>query len=205
MNFLKKLRIWQMMALAAGIPLAAAGSQVFLQPAMAASGAHHGDSVAAKSSAHESESKTHKPQVHRASSVPSKAYGSPHWTYKGAAGPTAWGRISKTFRLCEAGRMQSPINIDEPGSEKASIQAIKFDYHPVLLDIVHNGHTVQVNYAPGSSITISGKRYDLLQFHFHTPSEHAVSGKRAPYGSPFRPSKRTGQAGRRRRLAGGRR
>ena len=27
-------------------------------------------------------------------------------------------------------------------------------------------------------ILVNGKRYDLLQFHFHTPSEHAVGGKR---------------------------
>ncbi len=31
----------------------------------------------------------------------------------------------------------------------------------------------------GPSITIDGKQYILQQFHFHTPAEHAVDGKRA--------------------------
>jgi len=106
--------------------------------------------------------------------------GSAHWTYGGNSGPESWGRMSRDFRLCEAGTMQSPINIDASDSPGASIHPIKFDYHPVPLSIVHNGHTVQVNYAPGSTITVGGKTYELLQFHFHTPSEHAVKGHRVP-------------------------
>jgi carbonic anhydrase len=36
---------------------------------------------------------------------------------------------------------------------------------------------VQVNYQPGSTIKINGEEYELLQFHFHTPSEHTINGK----------------------------
>jgi carbonic anhydrase len=36
---------------------------------------------------------------------------------------------------------------------------------------------VQVDYAPGSSITVQGKQYDLVQFHFHKPSEEKINGK----------------------------
>jgi len=32
---------------------------------------------------------------------------------------------------------------------------------------------------PGSFVQLDGKRYDLLQFHFHHPSEHQVDGR--PY------------------------
>ena len=63
---------------------------------------------------------------------------------------------------------QSPIDISETSG--ASVEPIEFDYHLTPLEIVHNGHTVQVNYQPGSGITVGGKRYELLQFHFHTPS-----------------------------------
>jgi carbonic anhydrase len=45
------------------------------------------------------------------------------------------------------------------------------------LRLIDNGHTVQVNYAPGSYITISGKKYDLVQFHYHHPSEEEINGK----------------------------
>ena len=48
------------------------------------------------------------------------------------------------------------------------------------LEVLNNGHTVQVNYAPGSTVSINGETYNLLQFHFHTPSEHLFAGKAAP-------------------------
>jgi len=35
-----------------------------------------------------------------------------------------------------------------------------------------------INYSPGSSITVGGKRYELQQFHFHRPSEEKINGKR---------------------------
>jgi carbonic anhydrase len=58
-----------------------------------------------------------------------------------------------------------------------SAAAILFHYKPSPLKIVNNGHTIQVNYAPGSYAELGGKRYELAQFHFHSPSEHTVAGK----------------------------
>jgi carbonic anhydrase len=43
---------------------------------------------------------------------------------------------------------------------------------------LNNGHTIQVNVNPGSKMRIDGVPYDLLQFHFHRPSEEALNGKR---------------------------
>jgi carbonic anhydrase len=34
-----------------------------------------------------------------------------------------------------------------------------------------------INYAPGSSIRVGAKRYELKQFHFHKPSEEKINGK----------------------------
>ena len=111
--------------------------------------------------------------------VEHKSSGAPHWTYSGKAGPDAWGGLAPEFEACLAGRMQSPINLSADASVDASTEAIVFDYRMTPLTILHNGHTVQVNYAPGSGITIGGERYDLLQFHFHSPSEHVVDGAAA--------------------------
>ena len=36
----------------------------------------------------------------------------------------------------------------------------------------NNGHTIQLAAAPGSTLSIGKESYDLVQFHFHTPSEH---------------------------------
>ena len=47
-------------------------------------------------------------------------------------------------------------------------------------EIVHNGHTVQVNYAAGSALAVDGHAFELKQFHFHAPSENTINGKRFP-------------------------
>jgi carbonic anhydrase len=100
---------------------------------------------------------------------------SPHWSYGGVENPTQWGKLSNDFALCEVGRDQSPINIKNPVEDSPA--KINFDYKPSPLVVVNNGHTIQVNYAQGSSVTINGNKYALLQFHFHTPSEHNINDK----------------------------
>ncbi len=46
--------------------------------------------------------------------------------------------------------------------------------------MLDNGHTVQVNLAPGNAITVNGRTYELVQFHFHLPSEERINGKGYP-------------------------
>ncbi|MFY9269037.1 MAG: carbonic anhydrase family protein [Candidatus Manganitrophaceae bacterium] len=99
----------------------------------------------------------------------------PHWEYAGKEGPEQWGVLDPGFEKCKTGKAQSPIDIVPGKPEK--LEPIKFDYQPFPLAIINNGHTIQVNAAKGSSITLGGKKYDLLQFHFHSPSEHKMSGK----------------------------
>jgi carbonic anhydrase len=101
----------------------------------------------------------------------------PHWGYGGTANPTEWGKLSPNFSKCELGVEQSPIDIK--GAVKGSSAPITFNYKSSPLVVVNNGHTIQANYAPGSDITIGGEKYALLQFHFHTPSEHQIAGKAA--------------------------
>jgi carbonic anhydrase len=103
-----------------------------------------------------------------------------HWTYKGGNGPGHWGDLDEKFEACRLGKNQSPIDIRDKDAVKAELPAIEFDYHASPLKIVDNGHTIQVNYAPGSGITVGGKRYELVQFHFHKPSEEHLNGKAYP-------------------------
>ena len=100
-----------------------------------------------------------------------------HWSYEGEEGPAHWAELSPDYAACAAGREQSPIDINEPVAR--DLPPIAFDYRPAPLEIVNNGHTIQVGYAPGSSIELEGTRYELLQFHFHLPSEHLVGGAAA--------------------------
>jgi carbonic anhydrase len=46
-------------------------------------------------------------------------------------------------------------------------------------------HVIEVPVAKGSYITLAGHRYDLIQFHIHTPSEHHIAGKEAPLETHF--------------------
>jgi carbonic anhydrase len=101
----------------------------------------------------------------------------PHWEYEGEEGPENWGDIDASFAACSTGHAQSPIDINSSIAQSVNLQDIKFDYQPSALNIFNNGHTIQVNYDAGSSITYNEIKYDLLQFHFHHPSEHTINGE----------------------------
>jgi len=101
--------------------------------------------------------------------------GGAHWGYEGEHGPEHWGHMSGEYKACSEGKTQSPIDLS--GAVAEELADIQFDYKPSRLNVINNGHTVQVNYDNGSSISVNGSRYDLVQFHFHTPSEHTVDGK----------------------------
>lgn len=99
-----------------------------------------------------------------------------HWSYGGAGGPDQWGNLKSEFSACK-GTQQSPINIQTQEALGATLTKIKFDWKDSALNIKNNGHTIQANYDGGSSIEVNGGKFNLLQYHFHTPSEHALNGK----------------------------
>ncbi len=101
-----------------------------------------------------------------------------HWGYEGSGAPHYWGNLKAEFATCKTGRSQSPIDIS--AVVITQLPTIQIEYDDTPLDIVNNGHTIQVNYQSGSSITVGGKRFQLLQFHFHSPSEHTIGGKAYP-------------------------
>jgi carbonic anhydrase len=100
----------------------------------------------------------------------------PHWSYSGDDGPDHWGDLSADFAVCKNGTRQSPINIVD--AQEADLAPIHFDYQLSPLKIINNGHTVQINYAPGSSISINGIALPLVQFHFHHVSENEINGQK---------------------------
>jgi carbonic anhydrase len=100
-----------------------------------------------------------------------------HWTYEGATGPAHWGSLDTAFARCANGHAQSPIDIAAPMA--GTLPAIAISYQPTRINVVNNGHTIQVNYDSGSAIEVGGVRYTLIQFHFHVPSEHTIGGKPA--------------------------
>ncbi len=99
----------------------------------------------------------------------------PHWSYQGPGGPEAWGRLKPEFSKCSTGTRQSPIDIRD--GIAVQLDPVEFDYRASQFGVLDNGHTVQVNFAGGNSIRVLGRRYQLVQFHFHRPSEERINGR----------------------------
>ena len=98
-----------------------------------------------------------------------------HWSYAGADGPDNWGKIDAASKVCTVGTQQSPIDIVHP--IKAQLPPIKIAWHDRVETIVNNGHTIQLDVVPGSTLSLGNDSYTLVQFHFHHPSEHTIAGK----------------------------
>jgi len=113
-----------------------------------------------------------------AEALPAKALAPPAevpWTYQDLTGPDYWSELDPSFATCTSGQSQSPIDLS--AADSIDLVDPDFHYESVPLNLLNNGHTVQVPYAPGSYIVLNEKKYNLLQFHFHSPSEHAVAGE----------------------------
>ena len=100
-----------------------------------------------------------------------------HWGYAGKHGPAHWGEVAAT---CQVGQQQSPVNIHTQKAKKGTLPALAVHWDKATGEVVNNGHTIQVNLPPGGYLELDGTRYDLAQFHFHTPSEHQLNGKSSP-------------------------
>lgn len=97
------------------------------------------------------------------------------WGYDGEHGPAAWARLAPEFARCASGKRQSPIDIT--GGIKVDLDAVQFAYRSSGFRVIDTGRTVQVNVAAGNTIEVGGTHYELLQFHFHRPSEERIDGK----------------------------
>lgn len=97
------------------------------------------------------------------------------WAYDGPSGPAHWHELNPEFKQCGMGQRQSPIDIRD--GIPVELDPIQFDYKLSAFRVIDNGHTVQVNVEPGNRIVVNGRRYDLVQFHFHRPSEERLNGR----------------------------
>jgi carbonic anhydrase len=107
-----------------------------------------------------------------------------NWGYHKPIGPENWSRLSPCNCQCADGGEQSPIDIVNP--EHASLPPLMPSYgvvHDLLVE--NNGHEVRATIPSGEpadhvTLRIGTVEFRLVQFHFHTPSEHKVAGQEAP-------------------------
>lgn len=104
--------------------------------------------------------------------------------YEGAAGPADWENLAELLKidpyLCREGKHQSPIdlnNFSEINVSVPKINNLSIDYSSTPIRIINNSHTIHLSYGSGSKVKWQNKTFELIQFHFHSPSEHTISQK----------------------------
>jgi carbonic anhydrase len=104
-----------------------------------------------------------------------------HWSYNGTDGPAHWAQVSESFHTCESGRAESPIDIRSAQKAPEGTPHIQFSYEPMPVHLLNTGHAIQFAAEPGKdSVTLGDTRYQLVQFHFHSPGEERFAGRASP-------------------------
>jgi len=127
-----------------------------------------------------------------------------HWGYEGETGPAQWAGLSSEFSLCAKGDKQSPIDLTGATQVAGSLgidlnklsapdSLLDRERRSGILDIIDNGHTIQITTDTIIALSIDGMRFELAQFHFHAPSEHAIDGRHYPLEAHFVMSNGRGQ------------
>jgi carbonic anhydrase len=96
------------------------------------------------------------------------------WSYEGMTGPAHWGHLSPDYAACALGREQSPIALPGPAQPFADLGIA---YRATPLHVLDNGHSFQVNTPGAGTLQVGADTYELVQLHFHHPSEHTLAGQ----------------------------
>ena len=83
------------------------------------------------------------------------------WRYTDGTASEHWAKANASYAACDAGKMQSPIDLNQANA---------------IGDI-----ELSTNYGPAEAKLSLGQH----KVHFHTPSEHAIDGKRYPLVAHF--------------------
>jgi carbonic anhydrase len=102
------------------------------------------------------------------------------WSYEGESGPANWAALEPGYATCAAGQRQSPVDLPAPAEAgPAAATDVTYDHRPAAFEVRDTGRTIRAEAAsPAGGITVDGEAHELVQFHAHTPSEHAVAGGR---------------------------
>ena len=96
------------------------------------------------------------------------------WGYEGPTGPQNWASLAEEYADCGEGKQQSPIDIT--GYQEGDAGPISFSYSADATAVRNEGKAVHVDYAPGSTMSVGRRTFELKSAHIHSPSEHLVDG-----------------------------
>jgi carbonic anhydrase len=98
-----------------------------------------------------------------------------------ATAPDAQTQVQQGYILpgLDHGIHQSPINIISTADAEGK-HSVTLHFNDEVNKIENLGHTVQLDFAEGSTITQDDTTFAFKQCHFHTPSEHLIDGMTFP-------------------------
>jgi len=105
------------------------------------------------------------------------------WRYTDGTAPEHWAKANASYAACDAGKMQSPIDLNQANAI-GDIE-LSTNYGPAKAKLSLGQHKVQIDAAEGQGMVSGDRQFNLIQVHFHTPSEHAIDGKRYPLVAHF--------------------
>ena len=101
----------------------------------------------------------------------------PAYGYGEANGPAQWASLSEEYALCDSGEAQSPIDVPADAEPSDRLGPLQTDYSASPAQADPSQLVTHVDLEAGGTLTFQGTSYELVQFHFHTPSEHTIGGR----------------------------
>ncbi|KAL2965363.1 hypothetical protein AAZX31_16G057200 [Glycine max] len=93
-------------------------------------------------------------------------------------GPENWWHLNPKWKVCQYGKLQSPIDLrDRWVKVLPQLGELQKVYKPAPAVLKNMGHYITVRWnGDAGQLRINGNYYKLIQFHWHTPSEHTLNG-----------------------------
>ncbi len=105
------------------------------------------------------------------------------WGYVDENAPEYWGKLKPEFTTCDAGKNQSPINIDEP--LKANLRKIRNIQKFPAKSIENTGYDIKLHFKEGNMMVLDNAPFQMKFIQLHSPSEHTLHGKDFPLEAQF--------------------
>ncbi|XXG45473.1 hypothetical protein AAC387_Pa02g0547 [Persea americana] len=103
------------------------------------------------------------------------------WDYleDSGKGPEHWGDLNENWTICKNGTRQSPINLRDGWVDVRPLGRLQTSYSPANATLLNRGHDIMLKWVDhAGSLHIDGTDYELIQCHWHSPSEHIVNSHR---------------------------
>ncbi|MFM2476047.1 carbonic anhydrase [Celerinatantimonas sp. MCCC 1A17872] len=113
------------------------------------------------------------------------------WSYSGDTSPEHWGQIKSAYSLCQTGKNQSPIDVNE--TIKGQLPELALHYKNAHAELINNNHGISVKLTKAGYLTLAHQRYYLNKLSFHSPSENTIDGQHYPMEVQFIHTSKTGQ------------